>query len=50
MYEDPAYTGSSAMMGAYRRPCGGELTPAQANFNKQISKKRVLVEHDYKFV
>ena len=50
MYGDPAYTGSSATMGAYRRPRGGELTPAQADFNKQMSKKRVSVEHGYGFV
>ena len=50
VYGDPAYTGSSATMGAYRRPRGGELTPAQADFNKQMSKKRVSVEHGYGFV
>ena len=34
IYGDPAYTGSSAIMGAYKRSRGGQLTAARKEFNK----------------
>ena len=47
IYGDPAYHGSRATMGAYRRPPRRQLTREQQEFNAQMSKKRVSVEHGF---
>lgn len=47
IYGDPAYHGSQATMGAYRRPPRRQLTQAQKEFNRQMSKNRVSVEHGF---
>ena len=50
IYEDPAYTCSDISMGAYRRPCHGDLTKAQHEFNTAISRRRIEVEHSFTLI
>lgn len=50
VYGDPAYTGSGATIGAYKRPPGGEMTAAQHEFNATMAKTRVAVEHGFGYV
>ncbi|PGH01563.1 hypothetical protein AJ80_08998, partial [Polytolypa hystricis UAMH7299] len=50
IYGDPAYTGSAATIGAYKKPRGHQLTAAQCQFNKDMSENRVAVEHGFGLV
>lgn len=45
LYGDPAYTGSIATMGAFKRRRNGQLTVDEAWTNRVMSKKRMAVEH-----
>lgn len=47
LYGDPAYHGSNATIGAFRRPRGGNLAAEQRQFNKSMSKLRIAVEHGF---
>lgn len=47
LYGDPAFTGSSVTIGAYRRPRDGNLTSVQQFFNTQMSRNRIAVEHGF---
>ena len=47
VYGDSAYTSSDISMGAYRRPCHGDLTEAQHEFNTTMSRRRIEVEHSF---
>jgi hypothetical protein len=46
-----AFTGEKADVGRHntttpiKKPAGGQLTPAQKEFNRQVSQTRVYVEH-----
>ena len=42
---DKAYVGRERTTTPYKKPKGGKLTKAQKDFNKQVSQKRVYVEH-----
>lgn len=42
---DKAYVGRSNTITPIKKPPGGELTQAQKDFNKEVSQKRVFVEH-----
>lgn len=42
---DKAYVGQSNTTTPHKRPPGGKLTPAQKEFNQQVSQQRVYVEH-----
>lgn len=42
---DKAYVGKRNTTVPYKKPPGGKLTEAQKAFNKQLSQKRVYVEH-----
>ena len=42
---DKAYIGRRNTTAPYKKPPGGELTQVQKDFNKEVSKKRVFVEH-----
>jgi hypothetical protein len=42
---DKAYVGQRNTTTPYKKPPGGTLTPAQKDFNKQVSQARVYVEH-----
>jgi hypothetical protein len=42
---DKAYVGRANTTVPYKKPPGGKLTGAQKAFNKQVSQKRVFVEH-----
>ena len=42
---DKAYVGRRKTTTAIKKPKGGQLTPAQKDFNRQVSQKRVYVEH-----
>lgn len=50
IYGDPAYSGSIATMGAYKRQRNGELTLDEAWTNLVMSKKRMAVEHFFAHV
>ena len=50
LYKDPAYTESFAIMRVYKRPRGGQLTADKKKFNKKISRKQMLVKHEFEFV
>ena len=47
IFGDPAYHGSGATMAPYRKPRGGQLTAAQREFNIEMSRRRVSVEHRF---
>lgn len=47
LYGDPAFTGSEVTMGSYRRPRGGMLSRRQQDFNTEMSKHRISVEHGF---
>jgi hypothetical protein len=47
IYGDPAYTGSKVTMGSYRKPRGGQLTQQQRQFNTNMSRRRISVEHGF---
>lgn len=42
---DKAYVGRDNTTTPYKKPRNGELTEAQKEFNHQVSKKRIYVEH-----
>jgi hypothetical protein len=42
---DKAYVGRRNTTTPIKKPPGGKLTPAQKEFNRQVSQKRVYVEH-----
>jgi hypothetical protein len=42
---DKAYVGRRNTTTPIKKPPGGELTPAQKDFNRQVSQRRVYVEH-----
>jgi hypothetical protein len=42
---DRAYVGRRNTTTPHKKPPKGELTPAQKEFNRQVSQKRVFVEH-----
>jgi hypothetical protein len=42
---DKAYVGRRNTTTPIKKPKGGQLTPAQKDFNRQVSQKRVYVEH-----
>ena len=42
---DKAYVGRGNTTTPHKKPKGGELTQVQKDFNKQVSQKRVYVEH-----
>jgi len=42
---DKAYVGQRNTTTPHKRPPGGKLTPAQKEFNQQVSQQRVYVEH-----
>jgi hypothetical protein len=42
---DKAYVGRRHTTTPVKKPRGGKLTPAQKEFNRQVSQKRVYVEH-----
>ena len=42
---DKSYVGRSNTTAPYKKPPGGELPPTQKDFNKEVSKNRVFVEH-----
>ncbi|MGB3496360.1 MAG: transposase family protein [Elainellaceae cyanobacterium] len=42
---DKAYVGRRNTTTPFKRPPGGQLTPAQKDFNRLVSQKRVYVEH-----
>ena len=42
---DKAYVGRRNTTTPIKKPRGGQLTQAQKNFNRQVSQKRVYVEH-----
>jgi hypothetical protein len=42
---DKAYVGRRNTTTPIKKPRGGELTQAQKNFNRQVSQRRVYVEH-----
>jgi hypothetical protein len=42
---DKAYIGKRNITIPYKKPPGGQLTQSQKEFNKQVSQKRVYVEH-----
>ncbi|PGH12606.1 hypothetical protein AJ80_06665 [Polytolypa hystricis UAMH7299] len=50
IYGDPAYTGSAATIGAYKKPQNSQLTASQSQFNKEMSQNRVAVEHGFGLV
>ena len=50
IYGDPAYTGSSAIMKAYKRSQKDQLTAARKKFNKKMSRKQMSVKHRFEFV
>ena len=42
---DKAYVGRNSTTTPVKKPPGGQLTQAQKDFNRQVSQKRVYVEH-----
>lgn len=42
---DKAYVGRRNTITPMKKPPGGELTPAQKDFNRQVSQRRVYAEH-----
>jgi len=42
---DKAYVGRNNTTTPFKKPPGGQLTQEQKDFNRQVSQKRVYVEH-----
>lgn len=42
---DKAYVGRNNTIAPVKKPPGGQLTQAEKDFNRQVSQKRVYVEH-----
>ena len=47
---DAAYIGRKNTISPYKRPKQGQLTQEQKDFNRQLSQKRVFVEHVIRFI
>jgi hypothetical protein len=50
LYGDPAYCSSSICIGAFKNPPLGRMTPSQHQFNVQMSRCRIEVEHGFGLV